>query len=99
MASRSFFVFYFFWWGGGVKEKVMGAIYGLKPLKWHSFLNISVKHASNTNLVNNMVNSENISGTSMKDETLNDAVKTLKGRIVIINKLSWECHTRGYKLS
>ena len=29
-----------FFWEGGVKEKGMGAIYGLKPLKWHSFLNI-----------------------------------------------------------
>ena len=46
----------------------------------------SVKNASITNLVNNMVNSENISGTSMKDETLNDAVKILKGRIAMISK-------------
>ena len=42
----------------------------------------SVKNASITNLVN----SENISGTSMKDETLNDAVKILKGRIAMISK-------------
>ena len=46
----------------------------------------SVKNASITNLVNKMVNSENISGTSMKDETLNDAVKILKGRIAMISK-------------
>ena len=34
------FIYLFFFLGGGVKEKGFGAIYGLKILKWHTFLNI-----------------------------------------------------------
>ena len=37
--------------GGGVKEKVIGAIYGLKPLKWHSFLNIWLQTRLQTHYV------------------------------------------------
>ena len=29
--------------GVGIKEKVMGVVYGLKHLKWHSFLNIGLQ--------------------------------------------------------
>ena len=31
---------YYYFFGGGIKGKVMGVVYGLKSLKWHSFLNI-----------------------------------------------------------
>ena len=36
--------------GGGVKEKVMGAVYSLKTLKWHTFLNIWLQTCLQTRL-------------------------------------------------
>ena len=35
---------------GGVKEKVMGVVYSLKTLKWHTFLNIWLQTCLQTRL-------------------------------------------------
>ena len=46
----------------------------------------SMKNASNTHSINNMVNSENTSGTSMKDGILNDVLTILRAEIALMNK-------------
>ena len=51
----------------------VGKMRKTERIKEHSWI-----HEMNTNSINNMVNSENTSGTSMKDEILNDVLKTLR---------------------
>ena len=46
----------------------------------------SVKNASITNLINHMANPENTTGTSMMDEILNYALKTLRAEKALMNQ-------------